>query len=357
MSEVRLVGVSKTYGKFTAVRDVDLVIRDGEFVTLLGPSGCGKTTCLRIVAGFVPPTKGHILFGNRDVTHIAPHRRDTGMVFQHYALFPHLNAWDNVGFGLRVRLRRLAADEVRARVNEALRLVHLEEFAERYPSQLSGGQRQRVALARAVVIRPQILLLDEPLGALDLKLRQELQVEIKRVQTTLGITTLFVTHDQGEALGLSDRIAVMRDGCILQFDTPTELYQRPSNRYVAGFIGRTSFIDVTVVERDDCRCIVTPHHLNGLRFTVERAVPPELVAGAAGVIAVRPEHARLGPAHPNRLPATVEKTTYVGDGWTVSCKGPGGQSLLVDLKLGEPVPKVGESVMVSWPSGAGLLLP
>jgi spermidine/putrescine ABC transporter ATP-binding subunit len=356
MSEIRLARVSKTYGKFVAVRDVDLTIQDGEFLTLLGPSGCGKTTCLRMVAGFVQPTSGCIHFGERNVTNTPPHRRNTGMVFQHFALFPHLTVHDNVAFGLRVRLRKVPSQEVAERVDEALRLVHLEKLGDRYPSQLSGGQKQRVALARAVVIRPQILLLDEPLASLDLKLRQELQVELKRVQTTLRITTLFVTHDQGEALGLSDRIAVMRDGRILQIDKPTELYQRPINRYVAGFVGRTNFIPVIVIERHDQRCILALNNLNGHRVIVERAAM-QFGVGANGVLAVRPEYMSLGTIHPNTLPATAEKITYLGDGWTITCKGPGGQLLLIDRKFGETIPNIGEAVTVCWKPSAGLLLP
>ena len=244
MAGVVLDEVHKVYGDTVAVRSVDLQVAPGEFVTLLGPSGCGKTTCLRMVAGFVEPTAGRIMMAGRDVTHVPPHRRDTGMVFQSYALFPHKTVAANVAFGMRVRgVSRSETDE---RTREALRLVRLEQLAHRYPSELSGGQKQRVALARAVVIRPQVLLLDEPLGALDLKLREELQVEIKRVQSTLGITTMFVTHDQGEALGMSDRVAVMRDGEIVQIDTPNELYERPNSKYVANFVGRTNLIEVLV---------------------------------------------------------------------------------------------------------------
>ncbi len=238
----------KRYGGTVAVRGVDLTVAPGEFVTLLGPSGCGKTTCLRMVAGFVAPDSGRILMAGRDVTAAPPYRRNTGMVFQSYALFPHKTVAANVAFGMKVR--RVGRAEMVERTREALRLVHLEQLADRYPSELSGGQKQRVALARAVVIRPQVLLLDEPLGALDLKLREELQVEIKRVQSTLDITTLFVTHDQGEALGMSDRVAVMRDGEIVQIDAPHALYERPNSRYVANFVGRTNLIEVVVAGRD-----------------------------------------------------------------------------------------------------------
>jgi ABC-type Fe3+/spermidine/putrescine transport system ATPase subunit len=229
MSDVLLEQVRKSYGAVVAVRSLDLRVAPGEFVTLLGPSGCGKTTCLRMVAGFVGPDAGRILLGGQDVTHVPPYRRNTGMVFQSYALFPHRTVAANIAFGMQMRgVTRGDADR---RTREALRLVQLDQLADRYPAELSGGQKQRVALARAVVIRPEVLLLDEPLGALDLKLREELQVEIKRVQSELGITTLFVTHDQGEALGMSDRVAVMRDGKIVQIDTPSALYERPNSTY------------------------------------------------------------------------------------------------------------------------------
>ena len=220
MSQVRLDTVSKHYGAELAVDRVSLTIGEAEFVTLLGASGSGKTTCLRMVAGFVAPTSGRVFIGEADVTRLPPQKRDTAMVFQQYALFPHLTVAQNVAFGLKVR--RLPRAEIEARVREVLDLVQLGAFAGRFPNQLSGGQKQRVALARAVVVRPKILLLDEPLGALDLKLREELQVEIKRVQSTLGVTTLFVTHDQGEALSMSDRIGVMHCGRIVQIDTPDE---------------------------------------------------------------------------------------------------------------------------------------
>jgi ABC-type Fe3+/spermidine/putrescine transport system ATPase subunit len=251
MTEVVLEHVHKRYGDSVAVRAVDLQIAPGEFVTLLGPSGCRKTTCLRMVAGFVTPTSGRILLGGRDVTAVPPHRRNTGMVFQSYALFPHKTVAANVGFGLKVR--RVPGPEVARRTEEVLRMVRLEDYASCYPGELSGGQKQRVALARAIVFGPEVLLLDEPLGALDLKLREELQVEIKRIQSALGITTLFVTHDQGEALGMSDRIAVMRDGEVVQVDTPAAVYERPNSCYVANFVGRANRMEAVVGDaRDGC---------------------------------------------------------------------------------------------------------
>ena len=239
MSELRLAGLEKRYGATIAVAGIDLEVREGEFMTLLGPSGCGKTTTLGLIAGFFPPTAGEILLGGRPVAGLPPFKRDIGVVFQDYALFPHMTAGENVAFGLR--MRNLEATETSKRVREALELVQLGALAERRPLELSGGQRQRVALARALVIRPAVLLLDEPLSNLDLKLREEMRVEIAGLQRRLGITTVFVTHDQGEALVMSDRIAVMNAGRIEQVGTPAEIYERPASRFVAEFIGRMNF--------------------------------------------------------------------------------------------------------------------
>jgi len=239
VSELRLAGLEKRYGATIAVAGIDLEVREGEFMTLLGPSGCGKTTTLGLIAGFFPPTAGEILLGGRPVAGLPPFKRDIGVVFQDYALFPHMTAGENVAFGLR--MRNLEATETSKRVREALELVQLGALAERRPLELSGGQRQRVALARALVIRPAVLLLDEPLSNLDLKLREEMRVEIAGLQRRLGITTVFVTHDQGEALVMSDRIAVMNAGRIEQVGTPAEIYERPASRFVAEFIGRMNF--------------------------------------------------------------------------------------------------------------------
>ena len=241
MSEaaLRLAGITKRYGGVIAVDGVDLEVREGEFLTLLGPSGCGKTTTLGLIAGFFPPGAGEIYLKGRPVAGLPPFKRDIGVVFQDYALFPHMSAGDNVAFGLR--MRNLDRGEIDQRVKEALDLVQLRGLAERRPLELSGGQRQRVALARALVIRPAVLLLDEPLSNLDLKLREEMRVEIAGLQRRLGITTVFVTHDQGEALVMSDRIAVMNAGRIEQLGRPAEIYEKPATRFVAEFIGRMNF--------------------------------------------------------------------------------------------------------------------
>ena len=280
MSEaaLRLAGIEKRYGATVAVTGVDLEVRDGEFLTLLGPSGCGKTTTLGLIAGFFPPSAGEIFLRGRPVAGLPPFKRDIGVVFQDYALFPHMTAGENVAFGLR--MRGLRKEEIESRVSEALGLVQLGGLAERRPLELSGGQRQRVALARALVIRPAVLLLDEPLSNLDLKLREEMRVEIAGLQRRLGITTVFVTHDQGEALVMSDRIAVMNAGRIEQLGTPADVYERPATRFVAQFIGRMNFL-----------------------------------RGEGKTVAIRPERAQLGREKPSSgfsRPATVRHVLYLG---------------------------------------------
>jgi putative spermidine/putrescine transport system ATP-binding protein len=236
MNALTLDRLGKTYGDTNVVKDVSLTIREGEFVSLLGPSGCGKTTILRMVAGLVEPSRGRILIGADDVTALVPNRRGLGLVFQSYALFPHLSVFENVAFGLR--RRKVAGAELDRRVKDALALVRLDEYGARFPRQLSGGQQQRIAIARAIAPRPRVLLFDEPLSNLDAQLREEMQIELKRLQRGLGITTLFVTHDQDEALSMSDRVGVMAKGVMQQLATPEDIYRRPATGFVASFIGR-----------------------------------------------------------------------------------------------------------------------
>ena len=307
MSRVSFRQVSRHYGGVTALHPTDLDVAEGEFLTLLGPSGCGKTTTLRILAGFVPPSTGRVLFGDDDVTLMPPNRRQVGMVFQDYALFPHMTVAENVAFALRERRVRNAA--VAARVAELLALIHLPDVGQRYPSQLSGGQQQRVALARAIAHPPRVLLMDEPLGALDQKLREAMQVELRRIQQTLGITTIFVTHDQGEAMSLADTIAVMSEGRVLQRGTPHDIYQHPANRFVADFIGQINFIEGTVLGRDGLWDVV---QAGGSRLLVPPGTP------GAVTIGVRPHQIRLGsdgdadgPA--NRLPGRVLSSSFAGN--------------------------------------------
>src|SRR5438270_9892076 len=254
---LKLQGVRKNYGQVVAVAGVDLVVDEGEFFTLLGPSGSGKTTLLRLIAGFERPDAGRIELGGRDVTSVPPHLRDTNTVFQDYALFPHMAVADNIGYGLRVKGVAKPARE--RRVQRALQMVRLEGLGLRRPNQLSGGQRQRVALARAVVNEPEVLLLDEPLGALDLKLRQEMQIELKQIQKDVGITFVYVTHDQEEALTMSDRLAVMSNGQIEQIGVPVDVYERPATEFVAGFIGISN-----VLVRDGVRFVVRPEKIRML---------------------------------------------------------------------------------------------
>ncbi len=240
MTAITLKGITKRFGDTTAVDSVDLTINSGELFFLLGPSGCGKTTLLRMIAGFIEPTEGRMLFGERDVTWLAPNKRKAGMVFQSYALWPHMTVFDNVAYGLTVR--KVPPAEKKERTQAALASVRMAEYAKRKPNQLSGGQQQRVALARALVIEPTVLLLDEPLSNLDAKLRLEMRTEIKRICTETKITTVYVTHDQKEALSMADRVAVLRDGDVKQIGPPRQLYERPTSRFVADFLGETNFI-------------------------------------------------------------------------------------------------------------------
>tara|TARA_Y100000739_G_C20565650_1_gene445211 strand:- start:288 stop:1361 length:1074 start_codon:yes stop_codon:yes gene_type:complete len=244
MSSVELKSIVKKYGAVTAVASIDLSVESGEFVTLLGPSGCGKTTTLRMVAGFIRPTSGTLSIGDVDMTGVPPHKRTVGLVFQNYALFPHMSVRKNVEFGLK--MQKVLTSERAPRVQEALELVQLEALGERMPSELSGGQQQRVALARALVIRPDVLLLDEPFGALDKQLRDHMRVELRELQQKLKISTLFVTHDQDEALSMSDRIVVMSDGKVSQIGSPTDIYEKPKSRFVADFIGRSNILSAKV---------------------------------------------------------------------------------------------------------------
>ncbi len=279
---VRLEGVEKRYGDVVAVDGVDLDVRDGEFFSMLGPSGSGKTTTLRMIAGFELPTSGRILLHGADVTAIPPFDRDVNTVFQDYALFPHMTVGDNVAYGLVVR-KVPKADRV-SRVTEALRMVRLEGYEKRKPSQLSGGQRQRVALARALVNRPRVLLLDEPLGALDLKLREEMQIELKAIQQAVGITFIYVTHDQEEALTMSDRLAVFNQGRIEQIGAPAEVYERPTTRFVAGFVGTSNLLTGDVADR---------------------------IIGSGGTYTIRPEKIRLAESDTSVAPDEASATGVI----------------------------------------------
>ena len=361
MARIELESVSKRYGDFHAVRDFSLAIEEGELVVLLGPSGCGKTTTLRMIAGFVPVTSGRIRLGSRDVTGLPPHRRNTGLVFQGYALFPHLTAAENVAFGLE--MRKLPEAVVREKVARALRLVRLDELGGRLPRQLSGGQQQRVALARALVIEPDALLLDEPLSNLDAKLREEVRVEIRQLQQTLGLTTVMVTHDQDEALSMADRLVVMSAGAIQQIGTQRDLYERPCNQFVAGFVGRTNFLRGDLVEPGVFRSD------GGLTLRFDGRAMPEGGAASARsassrrALALRPERLLLGGADAtgaNRVTGTIEFASYLGAIIEYYVRLSSGETVRVHAPntgvAGGRAWTPGETVHVSWPVEVGLVL-
>jgi putative spermidine/putrescine transport system ATP-binding protein len=332
--------VVKRYRTMTAVDHVSLVVEPGEFLTLLGSSGSGKSTLLNIIAGFISADSGRVGVGGRDLTRVPPHKRDLGMVFQHYALFPHMDVWDNVAFPLR--RRRISKADVATRVQAALDVVELGGLAKRRPSQLSGGQQQRVALARALVFQPQALLMDEPLGALDKRLREQLQVEIKRLHRELGTTFVFVTHDQEEALAMSDRIAVLRDGRLVQVGTPVELYERPSSRYVAEFLGESNIFTGSCA---------------GGRFVDEATGAVFAVADhhVGDALVVRPEHVALAPvggpvpASHNAVTGRTREVTYLGAGLRIDLDLPDGRRLIARTGTRDThVPQVGDNVVAHW---------
>jgi spermidine/putrescine ABC transporter ATP-binding subunit len=332
---VALRGLSKSYGPVNAVNDVSLDIKSGEFVALLGASGSGKSTILMMIAGFETPSAGEILLDQRNVTTLPPHRRDIGMVFQRYALFPHMTVAENIAYPLR----RRGADRatIETEVARALRMVSLDTFGGRFPAQLSGGQQQRVALARSLVFRPSVLLMDESLGALDRKLRQQMQMEIKLLHRALGTTIVFVTHDQEEALSMANRVAVLSDGKLIQAGTPTELYQTPQSALVAGFIGETNFLPADAVRRNaqivEVQCLGTSFPVPRTQCcTEEKKV----------VIGVRPEHVRLvGPD--KGIPVTVIETVYRGSTLTVLLETQGCR-LMASVPAETNCPAVGEMV-------------
>lgn len=333
----------KTFGAVRALDDVSLAIRENEFFALLGPSGCGKTTLLRCLGGFEQVTSGRLLLDGRDLVGTKPYDRPVNMMFQSYALFPHMRVWDNVAYGLRAE--RLPADEVRERVEDVLGKVGLASLADRRPNQLSGGQRQRVALARAIVKRPRVLLLDEPLAALDRKLRGEMQIELKRLQHEVGITFVVVTHDQEEALTMADRVAVLNAGRVLQVGTPVELYDRPVNHFVAAFIGKMNFLRGVIASGG---ISVPPHGLI-------RARPADLADGSAAWLAIRPEAARLlGPdetpgPEDAMLPGQVEAVAFVGSQLHTHLRLDGGDTtFVVTSNKRDVLPAPSERLRVTW---------
>ena len=358
---IAIESVAHRFGTLLALDGVDLHIAEGEFFSLLGPSGCGKTTLLNIIAGFLAPSAGRVVLGGRDITSLPPHQRDIGMVFQNYALFPHLNVFDNVAYGLRVRKTKGA--EVRQRVVEMLELVQLAELAQRMPHQLSGGQQQRVAIARALAIRPQVLLLDEPLSNLDAKLRKQMQTELRRLLGNVGVTTVMVTHDQEEALGLSDRIGILGAGRLQQVGTPLELYRRPRNRFVGEFVGHGNLIDA--------RAGGAGVFLANRHFAAP-GVPLQLASAYTGtadaLFLLRPERIRLSPltavatpfaAASNSVTGSVRDASYIGAGLHLTMVLAGGGELLVEAPEASfvTVPQAGTALHLAWDAEDLIRLP
>jgi multiple sugar transport system ATP-binding protein len=316
MVEIRLENLRKTFGEIVATDEVTMILEEGELSTLLGPSGCGKTTLLRLIAGFYIPDHGRVFFDDRDVTMIPPYKRNTGMCFQNYALWPHMSVADNVAYGLklkRVKGMKYTKSAISRRVNEALELVRMGDLGQRNIHQLSGGQQQRVALARALAIEPDVLLLDEPLSNLDAKLRIDMREEIIRIQKELSITTVYVTHDQHEALSISDRVAVMDHGYVQQFDTPREIYANPQTIFVADFIGQCTFIDGTIESVGELLTARIPHNQSVIGRTTIDGYPFE--SGERVKVAIRPEdlHSVREGASDNEIVGTVTRTIYVGN--------------------------------------------
>lgn len=326
-----------------AVNDSNFVIEPGELVTLLGPSGCGKTTTLRMIAGFELPTEGKILIGDSDVTMLPPNKRDTATMFQSYGLFPHMTVFDNVAYGLK--LRKVDKDEIKMRVEEMLKLVDLEGMGDRAPSKLSGGQQQRVALARSLIVKPSVLLLDEPLSNLDALLREQMRVEIKKIQRAMGITAVYVTHDRTEAMSLSDRVIVMKNGFVRQIGTPSEIYESPNSRFVAGFVGKAAFFQVHVESFDG------EHWICRLGDTIVRAgsAAPDVERNTNAVIMARPESLRLTDVGMGKIDGKVKINVYLGSSLECFIDTPYGEVLVqVDDPKNKRIYKEGESVGIDF---------
>ena len=345
MSSVTLEQLTKRYRDVDVVRDVDLDIAEGELVVLLGPSGCGKTTTLRMIAGLVQPTSGHVRIGGDKVDHLPPRARNIGMVFQDYALFPNMPVRENIAFGLQER--RVARERVGARVAEMLALIRMEDLSDRYPAELSGGQQQRVALARALAYEPRVLLMDEPLGALDQRLRDDMQRELARIQKTLGITTVFVTHDQQEAMVLADRIVVMNAGRIEQVGTPEQLYGGPRSLFIADFVGRTNRLPG---EAKECAGGVARVELRNGAVIASRAAGT-VRSGDAVVCTIRPENLRIarGTGGDNVLAVTMRRRSFLGSRIDLSVEDRSGAEMLVQLAAGSAdVPAIGDALMLAF---------
>lgn len=348
---VDIKGVNKIYGTNHVVKDLNLLVEEGEFLTLLGSSGCGKTTTLRMIAGFEEPTTGSITVEGEPIEDKEPYERNVNTVFQSYALFPHMTIYDNVAYGLK--MKKVPKKEIKERVLKMLEMVQLSGFEKRYPSQLSGGQKQRVAIARALINRPKVLLLDEPLGALDLKLRKQMQLELKRLQKKLNITFIYVTHDQEEALTMSDRIAIMHDGVMDQIGSPTEIYERPATKFVATFIGETNVFDGTIRSIEGGKAVIGIE--NG-EVTSSGSVEEGdgkntgFAVNEFVTVSVRPEkmHFSPKPVEGFTVPAVVRDYIYVGSVLKCIAVLPNGNEIKMEKLAGEDLPPIGEKVFICW---------
>lgn len=350
---VSIVNVEKIYGENHVVKNMNMNIAEGEFLTLLGPSGCGKTTTLRMISGFEMPSSGTIKVQDERVDKKEPYQRDVNTVFQNYALFPNMNVYDNVAYGLRVK--KVPKDEIRKRVAEALKMVQLEGFEKRKTTQMSGGQKQRVAIARAIINRPKVLLLDEPLGALDLKLRKQMQIELKRLQKKLGITFVYVTHDQEEALTMSDRIAVINEGRIEQIDTPREIYEHPKTKFVANFIGETNLLDAMVLEMDEDKAVIGTEVG---KATVSIDPKKKIKVNDGVTVSVRPEHMKFSrtPVDGFTIKGVVKEQIFVGNLIKMMINLNDATEIRINRFEEGELAEIGELVYLYWDLSKGIVI-
>jgi spermidine/putrescine ABC transporter ATP-binding subunit len=353
---MKLDAITKVYGDFIAVNELSLDIEKGTFLTLLGPSGSGKTTTLRMIAGFIFPTGGHIYLKDEIVDNKPPHKRNMAMVFQSFALFPHMNVFENISFGLK--MRKVPEDEIKKRVTHILELVRLPGYEKRYPRQMSGGEQQRVALGRCLVIEPDVLLLDEPLSNLDLKLREAMRLEIKQIQKDLGITTIYVTHDQSEALIMSDRIAVMNKGRLAQVGSPKEVYQYPKSKFVASFIGEANFFEGKLVSVNECEAIVMAGS-STLHCSTEclKYHSKAIEESTNVIVSIRPTNAILSKnkqQYKNTFRCEIENVEYVGSFVKYHCALESGGRIIVEMR--EDVYKIGDEAYVGWPAESCMIV-
>lgn len=353
MPHLELIDVSKAFNGVYAVTSMNLAVNEGEFVCLLGPSGCGKTTTLQMIAGFETPNTGKILLAGRDVTSLKPNQRGLGIVFQTYALFPHMTVAQNVSFGLE--MRKVETAERERRVKKALDIVHLTEYKGRYPRELSGGQRQRVALARALVIEPPVLLLDEPLSNLDAKLREVMQIELRRIQQQVGITTIMVTHDQGEALSISDRVMVMEKGRGTQYDTPLNVYESPQSPFISTFVGKANMLKGTALIEDG-KCFAS---VSGMKLALDTDLPEAQrpSPGQELILSLRPEKLRFAEPGRGHFDAQVKEKFFFGSQWHYTLASPVGTLIVLHPNDGRQPTNIGDKLGVAWGEACVRIVP